>query len=149
MDAAPKAPSKQVWPQSMLDLPLNRAATRLLKMRGISVFLGTMPLSQAVAEGLNHWNPRGKRETQAASRLAKLAEAGTPAQFAEAIRPFMNPLAWDPKQAEREGLPPYSPETLGQFTPTNMDREAGKCKTLAELLNILEGQEAKTYEMST
>lgn len=142
-------PEPQAWPSSLMEHPLNKAAVRLLKMQGVPVSSRTAPLSQAVLEGLNHWNPRGRRDSQVLSRLAALGEAENPAQFAQALRPFMNPLAWDPKQAEREGLPPYGPESLDQFTPTNLAAEAGKCKNLSELLNILEGQESKTFEMTT
>jgi hypothetical protein len=136
-------------PLSLLDNPLNRAGARLLALQGVKVHSGSLPLSQAVAEGLTHWNPRGNRGAQVLSRLAALAEAENPKRFAEAIRPFMSPLAWDPKQAEKEGLPPYSPETLEQYMPQDLAAEAGKCRDLHQLLSILEGQEAKTYEMTT
>ena len=131
--------------QKLQEFPLNRAATRLLKMAGKPVLTNRFPLSQAVLVGLQHWNPRGDRSSQALLRLVKVGEAETPEQFAETLRPFMDPLAWDQKQAvEMEGYPPYSPTSLDSYLPRNLRAEAGKCHNLTELLNILEGQETET-----
>lgn len=135
-------------PASLLEHPLNRAALRLLKLEGKPVVKGKFPLSEAILEELMSWNPRGNRGLQVLPRLARLGEAETPEQFAEALRPFMGPLAWDPRQAETEGYPPYGPETLEHYTPSHLSAEAGKCHSLMELLNLLEGQEAKTYELT-
>lgn len=133
----------------LMEHPLNRAALRLLKMVGQSVPKGRIPLPEAILEGLQFWTPRGNRGSQVLLRLARLGEAETPTQFAEALRPFMGPLAWNPKEAEASGLEPYGPTNLEEYTPSNLSAEAGKCKSLQELLNVLEGQEAKTYELTT
>ena len=141
--------SVQPLPPELLEHPLNKAAARLLKLQGIGVSSRTMPLSQAILEEILHWNGPLSHSVRASQRLVRLGDAETPEQFVEALRPFMGPLAWDPKQAETEGLSPFGLESLDQYTPTNLAAEAGKCHNLSELLNILAGQEENTYQLTT
>jgi hypothetical protein len=139
MDAPKQAPRPQAWPPSLLELPLNRAATRLLKLLRIPVHSGIMPLSQAILEGLQGWNGSLAHDPGIRQRLLQVGEAETPEQFAQRLQPFLTYPEEMRDLTENLGCDPYSPETLAIYTPKDLAREAGKCKTLQELLNILAG----------
>jgi hypothetical protein len=148
-DRAREFATSMVGVQRLLRHPLNLAAARLLNLQGGVVFAGTLPLSQAVIEGLQHWDPKGDRGPQTLFFLAELGEAKTPEKFVEALQPFMCPLAWKPERAKTMGLLPYGMKSLEQYTPTRLMVEARRCHGLPELMDLLERQEAWTYEMGT
>lgn len=131
----------------LLRNPLNQVATRLLKSHGIVVFARTLPLSQAILEGLNHWEPKGEHGPQTFHFLANLGEAETPQEFVDSLLPFICPLAWDQDQAKRLGLLPYGQRSLDQYTPARLVVEAGECRDFSELLDLLERQSTWASEL--
>ena len=136
-------------PDQIENYSLNRAARRLLVGERKAVFKGRFPLSEMILERLLFWNGPWSHEARIQQRLVRLGEAETPAQFAEALRPFLGSRAWDPAQAEMDGLPVFDSEHLYAYTPQDLEEEVEACETSDDLLDVLAGQEAWTYRMMT
>ena len=91
---------------------LNRVASRLLDLKEIPVSSGTPSLSQGILDEILHWNGPKSHDSRVWGRLIRLGEAEDAVQFANALRPFLGPLAWDSEQAELEG-PALWPQHFG------------------------------------